>query len=63
MLQVPEGERLPFHYVMMGVKEGDKVPMWATLDDAKPLFLEFQAAGMTFISRLRRSHGALARLP
>jgi lipoprotein-anchoring transpeptidase ErfK/SrfK len=35
VLQVPDGERLPFHYVMMGVKEGDKVPFWANLDDAK----------------------------
>jgi lipoprotein-anchoring transpeptidase ErfK/SrfK len=29
------GERLPFHYVMVLVKEGDKIPMWATLEDLK----------------------------
>jgi hypothetical protein len=35
VLQVPEGERLPFHYVMVGVKEGDSIPMWADLDAAR----------------------------
>ena len=30
-----EGSRLPFQYVMALVKEGDKIPMWATLDDMK----------------------------
>jgi lipoprotein-anchoring transpeptidase ErfK/SrfK len=35
VLQVREGSRLPFQYVMVLVKEGDKVPMWATLDDMK----------------------------
>jgi lipoprotein-anchoring transpeptidase ErfK/SrfK len=35
VLKVREGSRLPFQYVMMLVKEGDKVPMWATLEDLK----------------------------
>lgn len=35
VLQVPDGERLPFHYVMVGIKEGERLPMWASLDDAK----------------------------
>ena len=35
VLKVREGSRLPFQYVMVLVKEGDKVPMWATLDDMK----------------------------
>jgi lipoprotein-anchoring transpeptidase ErfK/SrfK len=34
-LKVREGSRLPFLYVMSLVKEGDKIPMWATLDDMK----------------------------
>ena len=34
-LKVREGSRLPFQYVMLLVKEGDKVPMWASLDDMK----------------------------
>jgi lipoprotein-anchoring transpeptidase ErfK/SrfK len=34
-LKVREGSRLPFQYVMVLVKEGDKVPMWGTLDDLK----------------------------
>jgi hypothetical protein len=35
VLHVPDGERLPFHYVMVLVKEGDKVPMWASFDALK----------------------------
>jgi lipoprotein-anchoring transpeptidase ErfK/SrfK len=35
VLRVKEGERLPFHYVMVLVKEGDKVPMWASVEDMK----------------------------
>jgi hypothetical protein len=35
VLRVPEGERLPFHYVMVLVKEGDKIPMWASIDALK----------------------------
>ena len=35
VLKVKEGSRLPFQYVMALVKEGDKIPMWATLDDLK----------------------------
>ncbi len=35
VLKVAEGERLPFHYVMVLVKEGDKVPMWSTFDALK----------------------------
>lgn len=35
VLKVREGSRLPFQYVMVLVKEGDKVPMWASLDDMK----------------------------
>jgi hypothetical protein len=34
-LKVREGSRLPYQYVMVLVKEGEKVPMWATLDDMK----------------------------
>ena len=35
VLKVPDGERLPFHYVMVYVKEGETIPMWATLEDAR----------------------------
>jgi lipoprotein-anchoring transpeptidase ErfK/SrfK len=35
VLKVREGSRLPFQYVMLLVKEGDKQPMWASLDDMK----------------------------
>jgi len=35
VLKVKEGERLPFHYVMVLVKEGDKVPMWGSVEDLK----------------------------
>jgi hypothetical protein len=35
VLKVPEGERLPFHYVMVGIPEGEKLPMWASLDAAR----------------------------
>ena len=35
VLHVPDGERLPFHYVMVLVKEGDKIPMWASVDAMK----------------------------
>jgi lipoprotein-anchoring transpeptidase ErfK/SrfK len=35
VLQVKEGERLPFSYVMVGVKEGDSIPMWATFEEAR----------------------------
>ena len=35
VLKVREGSRLPFQYVMVLVKDGEKVPMWATLDDLK----------------------------
>src|SRR3954466_13617586 len=35
VLKVREGSRLPFQYVMLLLKEGDKVPMWASLDDMK----------------------------
>jgi len=35
VLKVREGSRLPFQYVMVLVKEGDKVPMWASLDELK----------------------------
>ncbi len=35
LLVVPDGERLPFRYVMEVVKEGDKVPLWGSLDDAR----------------------------
>jgi lipoprotein-anchoring transpeptidase ErfK/SrfK len=35
VLKVRQGSRLPFQYVMVLVKEGDKVPMWASLDDMK----------------------------
>jgi lipoprotein-anchoring transpeptidase ErfK/SrfK len=35
VLKVRAGSRLPFQYVMVFAKEGDKVPMWATLDDLK----------------------------
>ncbi len=30
-----DGERLPFHYVMVLVKEGDKVPLWGNFDALK----------------------------
>ena len=35
VLKVAEGERLPFRYVMVLLKEGDKLPMWLSLDDMK----------------------------
>lgn len=35
VLKVAEGERLPFRYVMVLIKEGEKIPMWASLDDLK----------------------------
>ncbi len=35
VLVVPSGERLPFHYVMVGKKEGEKLPFWATLEEAR----------------------------
>ncbi|HEX4461479.1 MAG TPA: L,D-transpeptidase family protein [Polyangia bacterium] len=35
LLKIKPGTRLPFTYVMELVKEGDKVPMWASLDDMK----------------------------
>jgi lipoprotein-anchoring transpeptidase ErfK/SrfK len=35
VLKVREGSRLPFQYVMVLVKDEDKLPMWATLDDLK----------------------------
>ena len=35
VLKVREGSRLPFQYVMVLVKDEDKAPMWATLDDLK----------------------------
>jgi len=35
VLKVREGSRLPFQYVMVLVKDEDKLPMWTTLDDLK----------------------------
>jgi lipoprotein-anchoring transpeptidase ErfK/SrfK len=35
LIDIREGMRVPFQYVMVLVKEGDKVPMWASLDDKK----------------------------
>jgi len=35
VLKVREGSRLPFQYVMVLVKDEEKLPMWATLDDLK----------------------------
>jgi lipoprotein-anchoring transpeptidase ErfK/SrfK len=35
VLKVKDGERLPFHYVMVLVKEGDKVPLWGSFDALK----------------------------
>lgn len=35
VLKVNDGERLPFRYVMVLIKEGDKIPMWASLEDMK----------------------------
>ena len=35
VLQVRQGSRLPFQYVMVLVKDEEKLPMWATLDDLK----------------------------
>jgi lipoprotein-anchoring transpeptidase ErfK/SrfK len=35
VLKVREGSRLPFLYVMALVPEGEKIPMWATVDDLK----------------------------
>jgi lipoprotein-anchoring transpeptidase ErfK/SrfK len=35
VLQVREGSRLPFQYVMALVKDEDKIDMWASLDDLK----------------------------
>lgn len=35
VLKVREGTRLPFLYVMALIKEGDKIPMWTSLDDMK----------------------------
>jgi lipoprotein-anchoring transpeptidase ErfK/SrfK len=35
VLHVREGSRVPFQYVMLLVKEGVKVPMWATVEDLK----------------------------
>lgn len=31
-MPVSEGERVPFHYVMVGVPEGEDVPMWASVE-------------------------------
>jgi lipoprotein-anchoring transpeptidase ErfK/SrfK len=35
VLKVREGSRLPFQYVMALVPEGEKIPMWATVEDLK----------------------------
>ncbi len=35
VLKVREGSRLPFQYVMVLVKDEEKLPMWTTLDDLK----------------------------
>ena len=35
VLKVPDGERMPFHYVIVLVPEGDKVPMWTTFEALK----------------------------
>jgi lipoprotein-anchoring transpeptidase ErfK/SrfK len=35
VLKVRDGERLPFRYVIVLVKEGEKVPMWASFDALK----------------------------
>ncbi len=35
VLKVPEGERLPFRYVMVMLPEGEKVPMWGSFDALK----------------------------
>jgi hypothetical protein len=35
VLRVQKGSRLPFQYVMALVPEGEKIPMWATVDDLK----------------------------
>jgi lipoprotein-anchoring transpeptidase ErfK/SrfK len=35
VLRVKEGRRLPFQYVIAVVKEGDKLPMWTTVNDLK----------------------------
>ncbi|HEX6836546.1 MAG TPA: L,D-transpeptidase, partial [Polyangia bacterium] len=35
VLQVRPGSRLPFQYVMVLVKDEEKLPMWTTLDDLK----------------------------
>ncbi len=35
VVQMREGMRLPFQYVMALIKEGDKLPMWASLEELK----------------------------
>src|SRR5262249_48066587 len=35
VLQVQEGTPVPYKYVMVGVKDGTFLPMWATLEDLK----------------------------
>jgi hypothetical protein len=35
VLQVAPGQVVPFHYVMVGVKEGTFLPMWKDLDELK----------------------------
>jgi lipoprotein-anchoring transpeptidase ErfK/SrfK len=35
VLKVRDGERLPFHYVMVFVKDEEKLPMWGSLDELK----------------------------
>lgn len=32
VLDLPEGERVPFRYVSVGIPEGEKLPMWASLE-------------------------------
>lgn len=35
LLKLGDGERLPYHYQMVLVPEGEQVPLWASLDDLK----------------------------
>lgn len=35
VLKVPEGERLPFHYVIVVIPEGEKIPLWSSFDALK----------------------------
>jgi len=46
--------RGPIYAVDLFEREGDVLAATLTLDDAKPLFLEYQAAGLPFRQALRR---------